>query len=179
MSWFSKLNKREKTLLILVGGVFFVLFNLFFFRFAFQNYKRLESALATRKSDWKVAQTLLAEKDLWAQRSKWLDEKQPKAPSESEAINQLNQQITTVAKENGVLIQQPQPVGYVDQPAYTSVAWDVSTESSWEALIRFLHALKKADTFTVIESVNLQTDPKDANQMRGRFKIAKWYAPRQ
>lgn len=180
-SWFQKLNRREKTLLILVGTVVFLLFNIFFFRFASTHFTKLQQVLKTRTEEWKIAQQLLIEQKMWDQRTKWLQENQPKAPSDAEANKanvQLMSAIKSAAESNGVLIQDPEIHPIEETPSHTSISISVRTASSWESLLKFLYALKQSESFIVIESTNLETEPKDAKQMRGRFKIARWYAPR-
>jgi hypothetical protein len=44
--------------------------------------------------------------------------------------------------------------------------------------VRFLHDVQQPEGFVVFESVNLQIEPSDPTMMRGKFKIARWFAPK-
>jgi hypothetical protein len=44
-------------------------------------------------------------------------------------------------------------------------------------LFIFLYDVQQPDAFVVFESVNLVIDSNDATMMRGKFKIARWFAP--
>ena len=44
-------------------------------------------------------------------------------------------------------------------------------------LIAFLHDLQAPGQFVALETANLKIDATDPTQLRGRFKIARWYAP--
>jgi hypothetical protein len=37
--------------------------------------------------------------------------------------------------------------------------------------------VQQPESFVVFESVTLNIDPADPTQMRGKFKIARWFAP--
>jgi hypothetical protein len=57
------------------------------------------------------------------------------------------------------------------------VAIDIETKSPWSPLIAFLHELQTPGQFVALENANLKIDATDPTQLRGRFKIARWYAP--
>lgn len=180
-SWFQRLNRREKTLLVLVSSVVFALFNFLFFRFALDNSHRLQTALNTRTAEWKIARQLLTEADLWEARTKWLAEHQPKAPSDAEtnrAHVELMNQLKDAASATGVQLQDAEPLPVESTESHLAVSISVRTSSSWEALLKFLYAVQQPDSFIVVESSGLETEPKDAKQMQGRFKISRWFAPR-
>lgn len=42
----------------------------------------------------------------------------------------------------------------------------------------FLYEMQAPERFIVFESANLQIDQDDKTQIRGKFRIAKWYAPK-
>jgi hypothetical protein len=43
--------------------------------------------------------------------------------------------------------------------------------------VHFLYDVQRPEAFTVFEQANLIVDASDPTVMRGRFKIAKWFAP--
>ena len=51
------------------------------------------------------------------------------------------------------------------------------TKSGWVPLVHFFYDAERPEAFIVFETVNLMVDSGDPTVMRGRFKIAKWFAP--
>jgi len=43
--------------------------------------------------------------------------------------------------------------------------------------VHFFYDAQRPEAFIVFETVNLMVDSGDPTVMRGRFKIAKWFAP--
>ena len=171
------LSARERTLALIVGGVVFLLFNLALLNAFSKRQTLLRAQLAARKNDWASMQQLLAERDLWTQRDNWLNEKQPKLANESTAGVQLLDQIRSLAHEQDVTIENPAIGAPAKTQWYRSVPVTVETRSTWPALIAFLQKVQAPEQFMVFESANIQIDAEDPSKMRGRFKIARWYAP--
>ena len=86
-------------------------------------------------------------------------------------------ELRSLAHEQDVTIDN-QAIGAVSKTqSYRSVPVTFDTRSMWPALIAFLQKVQSPDQFTVFESANIQIDAEDPSKMRGRFKIARWYAP--
>jgi hypothetical protein len=82
-----------------------------------------------------------------------------------------------VAGKHNVLIEKP-AIGAGDATSdHQSVFASFETKSPWPPLVRFLYDVQKPESFVVFESVQLQIDSADPTMMRGRFKIARWFAP--
>ena len=62
-------------------------------------------------------------------------------------------------------------------PSHQTVSATFETKSDWPPLVHFLYDVQRPEDFTVFEQVNLMVDANDPTVMRGRFKIAKWFAP--
>ena len=172
------LSTREKSLSILVGTVAFLLVTFFVTDYFFKNKARLASDLVVKARQLRMVQTRGAEKLQWEQRAAWLAEKQPKLVSEERAGGQLLEQIKELAKKHSVLIESPVIRQSVRKPEYTAVGIEIETKSPWNALIAFLGELQTPEQFIVLDTANLKIDGADATQMRGKFKIARWYAPK-
>ena len=171
------LSARERTLATIVGVVVFLLLNLFVLSAFSRKQALLREQLAARKNEQVSMQQLLAEREQWEQRDAWLSEKQPKLTDENTAGVQLLDQIRDFARPHEVTLENPA----ISTPArtqwYHSVSVTVETRSSWQGLIQFLQTAQAPGQFVVFESANVQIDANDPSQMRGRFKIARWYAP--
>ena len=171
------LSSREKLLAGLAAGAFFLLLTLAFLSAFSKKRSLLSSQLSNRRTELAAIQTLLGERELWEKRDAWLNEKQPKLLNESSAGVSLLDDIRELARSQTVTLENP----VIGQPGktqwYRSVTVNVETRSTWDSLIAFLQAAQKPDGFIIFENANLQIDAADASLMRGRFKIARWYAP--
>lgn len=171
------LSSREKFLAALVGGAVVLFITLALLSAFAKKRSLLVSQLADRRGELAGIQVLLGERALWEKRDAWLTEKQPKLANESSAGVALLDQIREFARANDVTLEN-QVIGQPGKTQwYRSVTVNVETRSSWESLIAFLQAVQKPDAFIIFENANLQIDAGDASKMRGRFKIARWYAP--
>ena len=82
-----------------------------------------------------------------------------------------------IAGKHNVLIEKP-AIGAGDStPDHQSVFASFETKSPWPPLVRFLYDVQQPESFVVFESVTLNIDPADPTMMRGKFKIARWFAP--
>jgi hypothetical protein len=174
----NKLNQREKILAgIVIGAVVFVL-NVAVLRYFFSTYGELTQETAREQAQLQSMQGLLANTGLWEQRDAWLNAHQPKLENDAFAGSQLLDQVQKVAKANSITVEQPQLANPERHPLYTAVTVNLETKSTWDSLKKFLVAMQGPEQFIVIEGANLRVDTSDPTQMRGRFRIAKWFAPR-
>jgi hypothetical protein len=120
---------------------------------------------------------MLGQDVLWAQREQWLQAKQPRLENPDTAGVQLLDSVRELARRHTVLLENAAIRTPEHRPNCTSVALEVETKSPWSPLVEFLQELQTPEQFVALESVNLKIDPADATQVRGRFKIARWYAP--
>jgi hypothetical protein len=173
-----QLSSREKLLSYSFGGAIFLVLNLFLFNFFFNNHAKLQKDLARKAAQLKSMQMLLASASDWEKRDAWLQSKQPVLENEAAAGVQLLKRVQDTAREQAVTVESPVLGGTTREPHYTAVSVDIETKSTWKALISYLSALQSPEQFMVLESANLRRDSNDETQMRGKFRIARWYAPK-
>jgi len=173
----AQLSTRERNLSIFVGAIAFLFVTFFVGDYFFKNKARLNADLVTKSRQLKTMKALSAEKALWEQRDAWLLEKQPKLVNADSAGVQLLDQVKDLAKKHTVLLDSAriQP-GPVRKPDYTGIGIEIETKSTWRSLIAFLREMQTPEQFIVLEAANLKIDAADPTQMRGKFKIARWYA---
>ena len=172
------LSSRERILSILVGSIAFILITFFVADYFLKNKARLDADLALKTRVLKRVQGLGAEKALYEQRDVWLREKQPRLDNEDRAGEQLREQVKELAKKHTVLIDKAEFRATERKPEYTAIGIVINTKSSWAALIAFLGELQTPEQFIVFDLAKLKIDDTDQTQMRGEFKIARWYAPK-
>ena len=175
-SWIQRMNKRERVLASIVAAVVFITVNLFI-------WSSLSAAITKAREDYeerkgtRAAQIVYAkERDLWTKRDVWMKQHQPVLKSAGEASILLDQ-VKQIAAKHKILIENP-AIGTSDStPTHQAVFASIETKSAWPPLVHFLYEVQQPEKFVVFENVNLAIDSSDATVMRGKFKIARWFAP--
>lgn len=172
----QQLNRRERILGGLVVGVVIALVNLFLWSWLFGAIQGSRAEVAKRKLIRHEQVIYMQEGELWAQREKWLREHQPPFRGASDASSLLDQ-VKQIASKYNVLIENPAIGSGEANGAYQSLFASIETKSPWPPLVHFLYDVQNPEAFVVFESVNMMIDPSDPAQIRGKFRIARWYAP--
>ena len=176
-SFFQRMNKRERVLSMLVGGTVFLLLNWLILEWLTGTLAQARTDLATRKSARTEQNVFLKERSLWEKREAWLKKHQPQLKGPGDASTLLNQ-VKDIAGKHNILIENPSLGGVEAAPTHQSTSVSIETKSPWQPLVRFLHDVQQPESFVVFENVNLQIDSQDPTTMRGKFKIARWFAPK-
>lgn len=172
------LSAREKTLATIVGAVVFVFVNIMAIDWCWKTVSRLRAGIASKSKQLQMVRTLAGDLAFWEKRDAWLQASQPQLANADTAGVELLNQVKELAKKHGVLLEKPEIHLPERRPDYVSISVEVETKSAWKPLIDFLHELQRPDRFIALESTNLKIDPADPTQMRGRFRIARWYGAR-
>ncbi len=177
-AWFQRMNPRERVLSLVIAAVLVLLINLFIWNSLLGALRNTRKELAARQSLRAQQNVFLRERKMWQKRAEWLSTQQPVMKSPVEASTLLDQVKQAAAKHN-VLIENP-AIGASDStPNYQAVFASVETKSPWPPLVQFLYAVQQPENFVVFENVNLQIDSGDPTVMRGKFKIARWFAAKK
>jgi len=171
------LNTREKWLTAIVVGVLFVGGNLLIIESFRKSKDSLRRDITVKTRQLHSMRALIADKSFWEQRDQWLQSTQPKLAGSDAAGVELLERIRSLAQKHSVLLENPAIRSAERQPTHIAVAIEIETKSPWTPLVTFLHELQSPSQFVAVENVNLKIDPADPTQLRGRFKIARWYAP--
>jgi hypothetical protein len=174
----ERMNRRERVLALIVAGILFALLNLFIWNWLIGVAGRARAELAERRAARKQQSVYLKEKNLWAKRDQWLQEHQPTLKNPAEASTFLDQ-VKQIAGKHNILIENPAIGSGESTPNRQTVFASIETKGPWPPLARFLYEVQHPEAFVVFDNVNLVIDGSDNTQMRGKFKIAKWFAPVQ
>ena len=177
-AWYERMNPRERVLSWIVASSLFVLVNLLIVSWIFGALGRARSELATRKGTLAEQALYMKERDLWTKRDEWIRQHQPTLKNPAEASDLLDQ-LKQVAGKYHVLIENPAIGSGETTPYHQAVFASIETKSAWSPLVHFLYDVQQPDAFVVFENVNLVIDGGDPTIMRGKFKIARWFAPAQ
>jgi len=172
------MNPRERMLSWIVAGSVFVLLNLWILSWILGGLSAAHKEVVARRAQLAEQALYVKERDLWAKREEWIQKHQPvlKDPAEASA---LLDQLREVAGKHNVLIENPAIGAGETTPYHQTVFASIETKSPWPPLVHFLYDVQRPDAFVVFENVNLAIDGSDPTMMRGKFKIARWFAPAQ
>ena len=171
------MNSREKILAAIVGGIVFLLTNVFLIDYFVKNHRRLRQEATDKALQLQVTQTLLSERDFWKQRAAWIQANQPRLTNERGASVELLGRVKEVADKHKVLVS-GQELGEPKRgPHYISAEIkNVEAKCTWENLIAFLVEMQKPEEFIVFENANIEVDKENKTEFKATFRIAKWYA---
>lgn len=178
LAWYERMNRRERVLSWVVAGAVLVLLNLAIWSWLFGAIGRARNELAQRKAARAESAVYIRERDLWEKRDQWLRQRQPVLKSPAEASTLLDE-LKQVAGKHNILIENPAIGSGETTPNHQTVFASIETKSPWPPLVRFLYDVQQPDSFIVFESAGLAVDNNDPTMMRGKFKIARWFAPVQ
>jgi hypothetical protein len=174
--WYQRLNPRERLLSAAVAGVIFLLLNWYIWGKLLGALDQARADLAARQSTRKTQDVFIRERDLWEKRAQWLKEHQPSLKGPGEASTLLDQ-VKQIAGKQNVLIENP-AIGTSDAtPDRQAVFASFDVKSPWPPLVRFLYDVQQPESFVVFESFTLNIDAADPAMMRGKMKLARWFAP--
>jgi hypothetical protein len=176
-AWFERLNRRERILSLAIGAVIFLLLNLFAWNWLLDAVGRARSQLALRRDALKEQQIFMRERALWTRRDQWLQKHQPVLKNSGEAQTGLLDELKQVAGKYNILIENPAIGPGETTPNHQAVFASIETKSAWPPLVHFLYDVQQPESFIAFDSVNLMIDSNDPTMMRGRFKVARWFAP--
>jgi hypothetical protein len=178
-AWIERMNQRERVLSMIVGGILFLLLNLFIWSWLFGAISRAHAELSAHKETRKQQTIYVKERDLWTKRAEWIQQHQPVLKDAGEASKLLEEQLRPVAEKYKILLENPQIGSGESTPSHQAVFATFETKSEWRPLVQFLYEIQQPEAFVVFESVNLSVDPNEPTMMRGKFKVARWFAPAQ
>ena len=177
-AWYERMNRRERILAWLVAGTVFALLNLVIWSMLLGAIGRARTELTKLNGLRKTQTVFMEERELWQKREDWLKKHQPVLQSAGEASTLLDQ-VKQIAAKHNILIVNP-AIGSGDSTSdHQSVFASIETKSPWPPLVNFLYEIQQPEAFIVFENVNLAIDSSDPTAMRGKFKIARWFAPSQ
>jgi hypothetical protein len=175
-TWYQRLNQRERILSAVVGGVLFLILNWLIWSKLLHALDQARADVATRRDTRKIQEVFIRERGLWEKRAQWLKEHQPVLKGPGEASTLLDQ-IKDVAGKHNVVIENP-AIGTSDAtPERQAVFASFEVKSPWPPLVKFLYDVQQPESFVVFESMTLNIDPADPTMMRGKMKLARWFAP--
>lgn len=176
-AWIERMNQRERLLSLVIAALIFGVVNLFIWKWLLGTISVARGELVTRRATRREQAIFIKERPLWAKREEWLQRRQPVLKNSGEAQTGLLDELKQVASKYDILIENPAIGSGETTPDHQTVFASIETKSPWPPLVHFLYDLQQPDSFIVFEAVNLMIDSNDPTMMRGKFKVARWFAP--
>jgi hypothetical protein len=177
-AWYQRMNPRERVLAFIVAGILVVLLNLWILSSVLGAVGSAQKELATRRSKLAEQAVYVKEREMWTKRDEWIRQHQPMLKNPAEASALLDQ-LQEIAGKYNIQVENPAIGTGETTPYHQTVFASIETKSPWPPLVHFLYEVQHPESFVVFENVNLAIDGSDATMMRGKFKIARWFAPAQ
>jgi hypothetical protein len=177
-AWYQRMNPRERVLSWIVAGTIGVLLNLWILSSLWSAVASAQKEFGSRRSKLAEQAVYVNERDTWTKRDEWMRQHQPELKNPAEASALLDQ-IREIANKYNILVENPAIGTGETTPNHQTVFASIETKSEWPPLVHFLYDVQRPDAFVVFENVNLVIDSNDPTMMRGKFKIARWFAPGQ
>lgn len=173
-----QISKREKVMVTAVAVAVLLVVNLVLIKYFVKNLQGLKTELSTKAKLLEQGKARIDKKPMWVERDAWLKKVQPKLESDTKAGVDLLAEIRDVGNKTNVPPLEPQ-IGTVERrPYYTAVSVTIETKASKEAMRDFLYEIQSPERSIVLETANLQFDKTDKTMMHGKFRVAKWFAPK-
>lgn len=176
-AWYTRMNQRERLLATAVAGIVLLLLNLFVLGWIFGAIGRARNELAIDKTTRKEQDVYLKERALWTKREEWLQQHQPAFKGPGDASTLLDERLRPIAAKHNILLENPQIGSGESTPDHQSVWASIETKSLWKPLVQFLYDVQEPEAFIVFENISLAIDNNDPTMMKGKFRIARWFAP--
>jgi len=146
----AQLNPREKILAGTIGVALAILVNVFLIRFFLGEHAKLRVQLMETRAKIETLRQRETERELWAQRDAWLNEKMPVLSDPEVANKALRDSLLDVAKKFTVTLKAPAPGIPTTQPSHISLSVRIEASAPWPAMFEFLHQLQSPEKFVAI-----------------------------
>jgi len=177
-----QMNPRERALAFIVGTMVVGLISYMLVNTFLGHQRKLKQDLSEKKTSLETMQTLIAERAMWEERDKWLNQSQPKMDNANSAgvelldrVKQIGQTRSLTPTDASFGVPDPLPKSG-GKPAYQATSVTFTVKGKWADMVNFLFDVQTPTNFLIFEKATLQLDKDDKTQVSGTFKVAKWYA---
>lgn len=172
------LTNNERKLSIALGVILLVFGNFFAINWLLQQEKeqskrREDGVLAVRE-----AESWLAEKTMWLERKKWLDEKQPTLANPEQANSELLQSLQTSARKHQINIIEQALLEPSRQPFYQETSVRIKVTGSLESVVKWMNEIQQPELFQAITSFSIRSDAEPPN-VHCELQVGRRYKARE
>ncbi len=175
-----KLNKREKTLLVICLLVIFTMANAFAIRYMKKNWGGGTEKIRALKSELADLEMWLEDADEMRAKEDWLLENTPQEVSMTKAQGDLLQFYQDDLFERKIAIEKQTLQEPSSNEYYQEVGISLKVRGAEKDIIEWLTTIQGAKKFQVIKRLELELDRKSREeepQSVCEITIARWFAP--
>jgi len=166
------LNRNERLLAAIFGGVLFLIVNLVGMRWIGGHIRSANADIARLKNEAEQANIMLKMRPYWTARQMWVKDHPPGVYDEATSRAQYVQEVQTAVQAHQLKIESQQPLETERNGRLAMVGIDVTVQGRLEAIVRWLHALQEPGKYETVRSFTLkQAD--DANTMEAQVRLGK------
>lgn len=107
------------------------------------------------------ATAMLSESDLWMARHDWLRSNQPAMSSDSQATQELIEEMQNAAAKHNLVVQKKLLHEAVHQPFYNEVGVTLTMEGDLPDFFRWLHGMLSPESFRMVSLLKIAPDAQD------------------
>jgi len=171
------LTSKGKNLLIALLGALFVLLNAVALQMFLARQSALHSNISKLSAQLAENRSVLAQKSMWDERARWLEEKQPTDDVSSiDDDTKFTEFVESTAKKSGLTYTR-RGGGPVQSGEQYAEVYDASqVKGKMEALVKWLAELQQPEAFRAIKLLRIKSAPEPPDVIAD-VEVARWYRP--
>lgn len=166
------LNRNERLLAGLLGGMAFLLVNLVGMRWIASQTAASRAEIARLTGEADAARTLLKERPYWLVRQDWVAQHLPPPYDEKTSRAQFVQEVVDSVQKHQLQTESQQPLETERDGRLAIAGIEITVNGRLEAIVRWLHALQQPGNYELIRSFTLR-QAEDGNTMQAVVRLGK------
>lgn len=160
----ARLSKKELRLLIAFLATIFVAGNVLSLKGYLSALKGARSRIAAYTSQREGIDALLADRQYWEERQRWIEEHQPEIKDAGAAQGALIESLQKSARERGITILEQTILEPAVKPQYHEVFVRLKLKAPMNEMIAWLAEIQAPERFTVINQFALSVDARNQEE---------------
>jgi hypothetical protein len=170
----TKISPREKLLAVMLGGIAFLLVNLFFLPTLLTANRLDRQKGAELRAELTAAQNWIKQGDYWREREEWLHKEEPTLTERGNASANQIENLQKLSRQNGLQLRDLQLLNLQEAQYYNPVGVRFTIVGPWSGVVRFMAALQGPTLFNVIPRITIRsaTEP---SQVHCEMELQEWF----
>lgn len=170
----NKLNARERTLALLLGGTAFLLLNLLFLPRLTASNQAGKRKQAELKAQLGAAEGWVKNEAYWQERKKWLQETEPTLNAAREESATQLEELQATARKLGVQINGVELLQLPETEFYQPIGAKLTVSGPWPGLVEFVAKLQDPVEFDVIPRFSVKSADEPPNVIC-EMEVQRWF----
>ena len=166
------LNRNERLLAGLFGGLAFLFLNLAGMRWIANHTATAKADIAQLESDAAAARVLLKDRPGWVVRQNWVESHPPEAYDEKTSRSKFVQDVQSGVAAQQLKIESQQPLEPEREGRLVEVGIEITVTGRLESIVRWLYDLQQPGKYERIRTFTLK-QAEDGNTMQALVRLGK------